>query len=206
MRTAPEDPWLSDQQWATVALRIAHATGLAPFDRPGCRWVAVRHAEHHIHLAGVTVLPDGFRPGMHRAAVRAQAECRAIEAEWGLRPVGQDTGLSTSYPTTAEIIKAEQHGWAEPSRVWLQRQMRQALQEATTVDGYAKALTERRVLVRWRTAADGGAVGYSLARPGDTGTGGAPLFFAAGRLDSALTLPRVLRHLSTKKSNEGIRS
>ncbi|MFJ7244478.1 hypothetical protein ACIQWA_07475 [Kitasatospora sp. NPDC098652] len=205
VRAAPEDPWLSDQQWATVARRIAHATGLAPFDRPGCRWVAVRHAEHHIHLAGVTVLPDGSRPGMHRAAVRAQAECRAIEAEWGLRPVGQDTGLSTSYPTTAEIIKAEQHGWAEPSRVWLQRQMRQALQEATSVDGYAKALTERGVLVRWRTDADGGAVGYSLARPGDTGTGGAPLYFAAGRLDSALTLPRVLNHLSTKKSTEGIR-
>ncbi|MFJ1931670.1 hypothetical protein ACIPLC_15715 [Kitasatospora sp. NPDC086801] len=180
LRTAPEDPWLSDWQWATVARRIAHATD----------------SEHHIHLAGVTVLPDGSRPGMHRAAVRAQAECLAIEADWGLRPVGQDEGLTTSYPTTAEIIKAEQHGWAEPSRVWLQRQMRQALQEATTVDGYAEALAARGVLVRWRTDAAGSAVGYSLARPGDTGTGGKPVFFAAGRLDSALTLPRLRQALS----------
>nr|BEK67529.1 hypothetical protein KPHV_47560 [Kitasatospora purpeofusca] len=205
VRAAPEDPTLSDGQWAQVARRVVRATGLAPAGGPGCRWVAVRHAVHHIHLAAVTVLPTGARPAMHRDAMRAQAECRAIEAEWGLRRVGLGERTSTSYPTTAEIIKAERQGWGETSRVWLQQQMREALGEASTVDGYVSALTARDVLVRWRTDSQGTAVGYSLARPGDTASSGAPVFFAAGRLDSALTLPRVLHRLSTKKSAEGIR-
>ncbi|MFB7474270.1 relaxase/mobilization nuclease domain-containing protein [Kitasatospora sp. NPDC056184] len=196
VRAAPEDPALSDEQWAQVARRIVRATGLAPDQGPGCRWVAVRHAVHHIHLAAVTVLPTGARPAMHRDAMRAQAECRAIEAEWGLRRVGLGERTSTSYPTTAEIIKAERQGWDETSRVWLQQQMRQALEEATTVDDYASALAARGVLVRWRTDAQGAAVGYSLARPGDTGGSGAPVFFAAGRLDSTLTLPRLRRALA----------
>ncbi|GAA2972472.1 hypothetical protein GCM10010519_04480 [Streptomyces lactacystinicus] len=145
-------------------------------------------------------------PGMHRDAMRAQAECRAIEAEWGLRRVGIGERTSTSYPTSAEIIKAERHGWSEPSRVWLQRQMQLALSEAADLDGYFAALAERGVIVRVRRGEDAAASGYSMARPGDVGAGGQTVHFAAGRLDSAMTLPRVLQHLSTKKSTEGIRS
>ncbi|MFE6053122.1 hypothetical protein ACFQ6N_20375 [Kitasatospora sp. NPDC056446] len=206
VRAAPEDPFLSDEQWAQVAHRVVRATGLEPQEGPGCRWVAVRHAVHHIHLAAVTVLPSGARPGMHRDAMRAQAECRAIEAEWGLRRVGIGERTSTSYPTSAEIIKAERHGWSEPSRVWLQRQMQLALSEAADLDGYFAALAERGVIVRIRRGEDAAASGYSMARPGDVGAGGQTVHFAAGRLDSAMTLPRVLQHLSTKKSTEGIRS
>ncbi|MFJ1795282.1 relaxase/mobilization nuclease domain-containing protein [Kitasatospora griseola] len=191
VRTAPEDPLLTDDQWAQVARRIVAATGLAPAEGPGCRWVAVRHAVHHIHIAGISVLPDGSRPAMHRDSTRAQAECRAIESEWGLRPVGQGERVTTSYPTTAEIIKAEQQGWEQPSRVWLQQRMRQALAGASSVAEYVAALEADAVLVRWRTDDAGARVGYSLARPGDTGTSGMPVYFAAGRLDSALTLPRL---------------
>jgi len=200
VRTAPEDPLLTDGQWAQVARRIVAATGLAPTEGPGCRWVAVRHAVHHIHIAGISVLPDGSRPGMHRDSTRAQAECRAIEKEWGLRPVGQGERVTTSYPTTAEIIKAEQQGWDQPSRVWLQQRMRQALAGASDVAEYIAALEADGVLVRWRTDEAGARVGYSLARPGDTGMSGMPVYFAAGRLDSALTLPRLTTLLAGSTS------
>jgi len=206
VRTAPEDPVLDDAQWAEVARRIVRATGIAPENDPACRWVAVRHAVHHIHLAAVTVRPDGSRPLTHRDAMRAQAECRAIEAEWDLRPVGTGPRVTTSYPTSAEIIKAERHGWSEPSRVWLQRQMHLALSEAADLDGYFAALAKRGVIVRVRRSEDNVAAGYSLARPGDVGAGGQTVHFAAGRLDSAMTLPRVLHHLSTKTPAEGNRS
>ncbi|MEV4559414.1 hypothetical protein AB0K51_20815 [Kitasatospora sp. NPDC049285] len=196
VRTAPEDPLLTDDQWAQVARRIVAATGLAPARGPGCRWVAVRHAVHHIHIAGVSVLPDGSRPAMHRDSTRAQAECRAIEAEWGLRLIGQGERATTSFPTTAEIIKAEQQGWAEPSRVWLQQRMHEAVAGARSVAEYAAALASDGVLLRWRVDESGARIGYSLARPGDTGTSGMPVYFAAGRLDSALTLPRLSRLLA----------
>ncbi|MFD0405309.1 relaxase/mobilization nuclease domain-containing protein [Kitasatospora sp. NPDC127116] len=204
LRAAPEDRLLTDGQWAQVAHRIVRATGLAPERRAGCRWVAVRHSVHHIHIAAVSVRPDGSRPAMHRDQVRAQAECRAIEAEWGLRPVSQGPRATTSYPTTAEIIKAEQQGWAEPSRVWLQQRMRRALGEAATVDDYATALVADGVQLRWRTDDSGTRIGYSLARPGDTGTGGQLLYFAAGRLDSALTLPRLRDLLPTAAAHQPI--
>ncbi len=162
----------------------------------------MRHAVHHIHIAGISVRPDGSRPAMHRDSIRAQAECRAIEREWGLRPVGQGERVTTSYPTIAEIIKAEQQGWDEPSRVWLQQRMRQALAGASSVAEYAAALKADGVLVRWRTDEAGARVGYSLARPGDTGTSGMPVYYSAGRLDSALTLPRLTARLVAGASPE----
>ena len=51
MRAAPEDRMLPDEEWAQVAARVMHRTGLAPYgDDLGVRWVAVRHAPDHIHI------------------------------------------------------------------------------------------------------------------------------------------------------------
>src|SRR6266571_8918285 len=51
VRAAPEDPMLSDAEWALIAERVMHRTGLAPAgDESGVRWVAVRHAADHIHI------------------------------------------------------------------------------------------------------------------------------------------------------------
>ncbi|MEY9949585.1 hypothetical protein [Kitasatospora sp. GAS1066B] len=197
VRTAPEDPYLDDDQWAEVARRVVRATGVAPDGEPTCRWIAVRHSPHHIHLAAVTVRPDGQRPRLYRDGTRAQAECRAIETEWGLRQIGNGERTTTSYPTTAEVVKAEQQGWSEPSRIWLQQQMRRALAHAGAPEDYFTSLVAQGVLVRFRTGDGGERAGYSLARPGDEGAGGNPVFFSAGRLDKALTLPR-LRHVLTQ--------
>lgn len=59
VRAAPEDPVLTDAQWADVARRVVAATGIAPDGDPdGCRWVAVRHADDHIHIAATTIRGD----------------------------------------------------------------------------------------------------------------------------------------------------
>src|SRR5437016_5189673 len=51
VRAAPEDRMLSDAEWARVAAGVMHRTGLACHgDESGVRWVAVRHAAHHIHI------------------------------------------------------------------------------------------------------------------------------------------------------------
>jgi hypothetical protein len=52
VRTAPEDPVLTDQQWAQIAADIMAVTGLAPTgDDDAVRWIAVRHADDHIHMS-----------------------------------------------------------------------------------------------------------------------------------------------------------
>jgi hypothetical protein len=68
VRAAGSDRILTDEQWADIARRVVHATGIAPEGDPdGCRWVAVRHAPDHIHIAATTV-PGGpaDRPALER--------------------------------------------------------------------------------------------------------------------------------------------
>lgn len=62
VRAAPEDRALSDEEWATVARRVLNTAGIAPDGDPdACRWVAVRHAEDHIHIVATKVRGD-LRP------------------------------------------------------------------------------------------------------------------------------------------------
>ncbi|MBM9508521.1 hypothetical protein ITX44_29000 [Streptomyces sp. KK5PA1] len=62
VRTAPGDRYLTDAEWAEVGRRIVAATGIAPEgDDLACRWIAVRHADDHIHIATVSVRADGRR-------------------------------------------------------------------------------------------------------------------------------------------------
>src|SRR5215831_13462799 len=63
IRAVPEDRMLSDAQWAQVAARVMHRTGLAvESDDLGVRWVAVRHAPDHIHIVATLARQDGTRP------------------------------------------------------------------------------------------------------------------------------------------------
>jgi hypothetical protein len=63
VRAAPEGPLLSDAEWAVVAERVVHRTGLAPADDElGVRWVAVRHAADHVHIVATLARQDGTRP------------------------------------------------------------------------------------------------------------------------------------------------
>lgn len=58
-RVAAADRTLTDTEWASVAGELLHGAGVAERDDPGGpRWVAVRHAEDHIHIAVVLVRQD----------------------------------------------------------------------------------------------------------------------------------------------------
>jgi hypothetical protein len=57
---APEDHLLTDGEWAEVAREVMDATGLAKIgDVDAVRWIAVRHADNHIHIAATLVRQDG---------------------------------------------------------------------------------------------------------------------------------------------------
>lgn len=62
-RAAPGDRVLSDAQWARVAEEIMHRTGLARRgDDEAVRWIAVRHAPDHVHIAATLTRQDGTKP------------------------------------------------------------------------------------------------------------------------------------------------
>lgn len=120
VRTAPGDRHLTDGEWADVARRIVAATGIAPEgDEKGCRWIAVRHADDHIHIMATTVRADGRLPRNHRDGQRAQAECRQIEKELGLRQLTKGDATAPKTPTGAERAKSERQGRTVTARTWL---------------------------------------------------------------------------------------
>ena len=65
-------------------------TGIAPEGDPaGCRWVAVRHADEHVHLVATLAREDG-RPPRVWNDYRALAEvAHTFEAKLGLRSTAE---------------------------------------------------------------------------------------------------------------------
>jgi hypothetical protein len=202
VRTAPGDRYLTDEEWAEVARRIVRATGIAEHgDDAACRWIAVRHAEDHIHIMATTVREDGRRPRNKGDGRRAQAECRRIEAELGLRRLKSGDGTAPKTPTGAEVAKAERQGRKNTARVWLREHAYTAAAAARDEAEFFAVLTALGVKVRPRLGPVTGEVtGYSLAALGDTDANGEPIYYGGSALAPDLSLNR-LRERFTPSDN-----
>jgi hypothetical protein len=199
VRTAPGDRYLTDTEWAEVARRVVAATGIAPDgDEKACRWIAVRHADDHIHILATTVRADGRRPRTHRDGWRAQQECRKIEAEFGLRRLKSGDLTAPRTPTGAERAKAERQGREQTAREWLREQAYAVAAAVRSIDEYFTVLRSLGIQVRPRIGPETGEVtGYSLAAPGDT-TGGQPIWYGGSSLAPDLSYNRLCERLPTQ--------
>ncbi|MCZ1009873.1 relaxase/mobilization nuclease domain-containing protein [Streptomyces lydicus] len=192
VRTAPGDRALSDEEWATVARRVLNATGIAPEgDDQACRWIAVRHAPDHIHIVATLVRADRTRPRHHKDGTRAQAECRKIETEFGLRRLKEGDGTAAKRPTSAERRKAERLGQDAASRELLREHVHRALSGAADEDEFFDRLAAEGVRVKKRIAPSGDVLGYSVAKVGDRNKAGEPIWFSGSKLAPDLSLPRI---------------
>ncbi|MFE7623052.1 relaxase/mobilization nuclease domain-containing protein [Streptomyces sp. NPDC057509] len=203
VRTAPGDRHLSDEEWNTVAQRIVQATGIAPDgDLDGCRWIAVRHAEDHIHIVATLVRGDLRRPRMNYDFNRAQAECRRIEKEMGLRRLNAGDGTAAKNPTSAEKFKAERTGRTETPRETLRDAVRQALAGTPTEEEFFTRLHETGMRVKVRTAPSGDLLGYNVALPGDRNRHGEPIWYPGSKLAPDLSLPKIRLRLADGPSEQ----
>jgi hypothetical protein len=192
VRAAPEDPILSDEDWAAIARRMLAATGIAPDgDDAACRWAAVRHADDHIHIIATLVRDDGRRPRLHNEARRAQTEARRIEADYGLRRVAPGDGTAAKRPTSAERHKAKRQGKERTAREELRETVRRAVAGATSEEEFFDRLACAGVLIRRRVAPSGDLLGYKVALPGDRNKDKEPVFYAGSTLAPDLFLPRI---------------
>ncbi|MFC8015226.1 relaxase/mobilization nuclease domain-containing protein [Streptomyces cinereoruber] len=197
VRTDPGDRTLTDAEWNTIARRLVHAVNLAPKGDPdGCRWVAVRHAEDHIHILATMVRGDLRRPRMNYDFKKAQAECRSIEKEMGLRRLKPGDGTGTKTPTSAERFKAERTGRPEAPRETLREAVRQALAGAVTEKEFFTRLREAGLRVKVRHAPSGDALGYNVALPGDRNRHGDPIWYPGSKLAPDLSLPKIRQRLA----------
>ncbi len=198
VRTAPGDRYLTDEEWAQVARRVVHATGIAPDgDDAACRWIAVRHAEDHIHIMATSVREDGRRPDTHRDGQRAQAECRKIEQELGLRRLKSGDFTASPTPTSAEQAKTLRAGKSETAREWLRDQAYAVAAAARDEAEYFSTLGALGIKVKYRLGPESGEVtGYSLAAPKDTNGQGEPVYFSGSTLAPDLSINRLRERLT----------
>lgn len=176
IRAATTDRHLGDDEWADIAPRIVGATGIAPTGDPdGCRWVAVRHAPDHIHIAATTVRAD-LRPARHwNDYLTADRELAAIEKEYGLFQVVRGDRTAAKRPTRAEQEKARPHGQAATPREHLRSMVRTLVAGARSTEEFLYLLAHTDgVQVQVKHFPSGDIRGYTVALTGDTNQAGSP--------------------------------
>jgi hypothetical protein len=167
VRAVPEDRTLSDAEWAQLAAGIMHRTGLAPQDDDlGVRWVAVRHADDHIHIVATMARQDGGKPSTWNDFYRVREACQDAERRFGLRSTAPADRTAARRATRAETEQAARRGWRETPRVTLRREVCTAAAGAGTEQEFFARLAHARVLVRLRysTTRPGQVTGYAAAQ------------------------------------------
>lgn len=193
----PTERALTDQEWQQVAADLVDELGIAEKatagDDPGraaAPWVAIRHADNHIHLMVVLTREDGHRIGeneLWRSRMRSRRIAERWEDKLNLRRTGRGTGLpGYSRP---EIERAHRTGTA-PTSERLERLVRggatQARNEAEFVDRLRHA--GLAVFPNWEAGGRVQLKGYAVALPSKE-TGGRLVKYGGGRLAKDLTLP-----------------
>ncbi|WP_432114689.1 mobilization protein [Streptomyces sp. S1] len=192
VRNGPSDRILSDVEWGDIARRMVAAAGIDDPDQgAGCRWVAVRHADDHIHILATLAREDGYRPDLNRDAVRVQAEARFLEQELGLRRLKPGDGTAAQRPTSAERHKAERQGRERTAREELRETVRRAVAGAVSEEEFFSRLAAASLLVKTRVAPSGDLLGYKVALPDDRNKDGEPVYYPGARLAPDLSLPRI---------------
>ncbi|MFF8279939.1 relaxase/mobilization nuclease domain-containing protein [Streptomyces lateritius] len=198
VRNDADDRILSDEEWAEIAREMMHASGIAEHgDDEACRWVAVRHADDHIHLVATKAREDGRQPKLRQDIIKMQTAARVFEEKLGLRRLKSGDKTASRWRKAGEVEKAERRGLSEAPRVTLQRTVREAAAAATNDADFFARLAASGVRVKQRIAPDGNLTGYSVAMPGDRNPEQTPIWFSGARLAPDLSLPRVRERWST---------
>jgi len=207
-RAAPGDRMLSDDEWAQAAGEVMHRTGLAPYgeEDDAVRWVAIRHADDHVHIVATLARQDGRRPRLSNDYYRVREACLAIESRFGLRRTAPGDRTAARRPTRAESEKARRRGWQEPPRVTLKREVSTAAAAACSEQDFFARLQDAGVQVRKRfsTRNPGEVTGYAVALPRDTAGSGGPVWYGGGKLAADLTLPKLRCRWVTSSSGDRV--
>ncbi|MFF0427772.1 relaxase/mobilization nuclease domain-containing protein [Streptomyces sp. NPDC004520] len=207
IRAAPEDRHLTDDEWATIARRVLDATGIAPAGDPdACRWVAVRHADDHIHIVATKVRGDLRPPRNWNDFLRADNELVAIEKEYGLRQVPRGDRTATKRPTRAEQEKARRTGNTRTSREHLRTVVRTAVSAATTTEEFFRLVEGAGALIDVQYFPSGDVRGYKVALDGDTNAQGEPVWFSGSTLAADLSYPKIAERLTATGPTHAERS
>jgi hypothetical protein len=201
---APGDRTLTDAQWADIAGQYLDRLGLAQRgDSDAVRWVAVRHADNHVHVVATLVRQDGRRVFPHHDFYRAREVSLDVERQYRLGPTSPVDRTANPETTRAELRKHQDAVRARaeaglpppagPDREVLRARVRAALAGSHGWGEFAERLRRSGVLVRERysTHTPGQITGYAVALPAHGTTDYASVWFGGGKLAPDLSLPQL---------------
>jgi len=206
LRSAPGDRVLGDAEWADAAQGFATRMGFA--EHP---WVAVRHAEDHVHVVVSRV--DHAGGVWHGRFDRrlAQQACAQLEAEHHLGvaprsravPVAPGQQRVAGGPADGQLTKGE---WRRavasdvtPTRVVLVERVHTAAQLAAGRGrpAFEQELARIGVVYQANEASTGRMNGYRFADPAHQDPAGEPVWFKGSQLDKTLSWAALDRQLTT---------
>ncbi|MFJ5122252.1 relaxase/mobilization nuclease domain-containing protein [Kitasatospora sp. NPDC088548] len=149
VRAASTDRILTDEEWGDIARRVMAAAGIAPDgDEDGCRWVAVRHADDHIHILATMIRADLTQAEIWGDQFRVEDELTKIERQYGLKDLSdtRTREYRDAIPKRAkgsELRKAQRLGREGTDRDLLRTAVRQALAGAADEEEFTTRLARR---------------------------------------------------------------
>lgn len=200
VRLAPDDPTLTDAQWDMIAQRLMTATGL---QQEGCRWIAVRHADDHIHLVATLVSErTGRRVYPRNDFAKLRAACQQLEKELGLTGTPDIDWTASRQPSRREVGKADRTGRGEPARVELRRVVSQTAAAARDGGEFLRLLQQEGLVVRVQRTSEGQIRGYAVGLPTDVTAEGRPVLYSGSKLARDLTWPKLLERWASTPTHE----
>jgi hypothetical protein len=195
LRNAPEDRTLTDNEWADVCTAAMDRTGIAPEgDLAGCRWVAVRHADDHVHLVATLAREDGRAPHLWRDYYQLTQVRHEFEDRYGLRSTaGRDDKTAAARPGVKEQLTAEVKGRRISPRVTLRSKVKAAAAGSHDFTGFRSLLAREGVTV-WPRMSERNPdeiTGYSVSLDDWTNSAGEPVRFGGGKLAPDLSWPKL---------------
>jgi hypothetical protein len=207
LRNDPGDRRLTDDEWAQVCAAAMDRTGIAPKgDAAGCRWVAMRHADDHIHLVATLAREDGRAPRLWNDYARLAEVGHQFERVFGLRSTaGRDDHTAASRPGVKEQQAAERMGRRVPPRVELRRKVRVAAAGTASLEEFTRRLAAQGVTVwpRMSELRPGEVTGYSVSLDGHRSASGQPVRFGGGKLAPDLSWPQLCARWGATVRGEG---
>lgn len=200
VRAAPEDRRLDDAEWGRIAAAHVEQLGLAAHP-----WVAVRHADDHVHIVTSRVNGDGqlWRDSFDKQ--RNMESLRVLEERHGLTRLVDERQMSRlAAVSKSERQRGERLG-RDPERAQLRDAMHAARQVARGKGpaGWEDELTRRGVLFRTSTSRDGITVnGYSVTLPGWRDATGEQVWVKASQVDRKLSWPKLRTELGSDRSRD----
>ena len=153
---------LSNEEMARLAEEYVQRRGYDP-DR--CQYIVVRHHDkdhQHCHILLNRIRTDRtVVPQQYREYLRNKETCRALEGDFGLRPVRNERPrFAERAPTRAEDRMARDRGLAS-EKEQLKAVIREATKDRPTMGEFVRRLEARGVQVRANLARTGHVSGIS---------------------------------------------